>query len=78
MIGIKYRFWPLVLIAGLSQVSSSAHALTDCDFIQLTMNKLGSRMSILRIRIASSDNPKDRSTASELLRSHTHDYRLAK
>ena len=55
-----------------------AHAMTECEFIQRTMNKLGSRMSILRLRIASAHDPAVQDAASEQLRSDTDDYRLAK
>jgi len=59
-------------------MATPSHALTECEFIQQTMNKLGSRMSILRMKIATSDNHIAQEEASKQLRSDTDDYRLAK
>ena len=58
-------------------MATPSYALTECEFIQQTMNKLGSRMSILRMTIATSDNQIAQEEASKQLRSDTDDYRLA-
>ena len=61
-----------------SVIAPPSYALTECEFIQQTINKLGSRMSILRMKIATSDNQIAQEEASNQLRSDIDDYRLAK
>ena len=59
-------------------MATPSYGLTECEFIQQTINKLGSRMSILRMTIATSDNQIAQEEDSNQLRSDTDDYRLAK
>ena len=59
-------------------MATPSYGLTECEFIQQTINKLGSRMSILRMTIATSGNQVVQEEASKQLRSDTNDYRLAK
>ena len=76
MTGVKGCYWLIALATGVMATPSSA--LTECEFIQQTMNKLGSRMSTLRMIIATSDNQIAQEEASNQLWSDTDDYRLAK
>ena len=55
-----------------------SHALTECEFIQRTINKLGSRMAILRLKIASTEDKTKQDLASAQLSQYTVDYRQAK
>ena len=64
----------LLLMAGGSPVN----AISECEFIIRTMNKLGSRMSVLRMTIASTDDQDKRDLASQQLDKYNADYRLAK
>ena len=57
---------------------TSASAMDECEFITRTMNKLGSRMSVLRMTIASTDDEEKRDLASQQLDQYNADYRLAK
>ena len=57
---------------------TSASAMDECEFITRTMNKLGSRMSVLRMTIASTDDKEKRDLASQQLDQYNADYRLAK
>ena len=69
------------IAAGLLLVmtsSTSASAMNECEFIIRTMNKLGSRMSVLRMMIASTDDKDKRDLASQQLDQYNVDYRLAK
>ena len=65
------------MTAGLI-TADPTHAMTECEFIQRTMNKLGSRMSILCLRIDSVVDPAIQDAASKQLQSDTDDFRLAK
>ena len=76
MTGVKGWCWLVVLAT--SVLTTQSYALTECEFIQQTINKLGSRMSILRMTIATSGNQVVQEEASKQLRSDTNDYRLAK
>lgn len=69
-----------VITAGLLLVSSAgpANAMSECEFIIRTMNKLGSRMSVLRMTIASTDDKQKQDLASQQLDQYNADYRLAK
>ena len=53
-------------------------ALTECEFIERTINKLGARMAILRATIASTEDKTKQDDASEQLSQYTVDYRKAK
>lgn len=53
-------------------------ALTECEFIERTMNKLGARMAILRATIASTEDKTKQDSASAQLSQYTVDYRQAK
>ena len=64
----------LLLMAGGRPVS----AISECEFIIRTMNKLGSRMSVLRMTIASTADQDKRDLASQQLDKYNADYRLAK
>ena len=55
-----------------------ANAMSECEFIIRTMNKLGSRMSVLRMTIASTDDKEKQDLASQQLDQYNSDYRLAK
>ena len=55
-----------------------ANAMNECEFIIRTMNKLGSRMSVLRMTIASTDDKQQQDLASQQLEQYNADYRLAK
>ena len=57
---------------------TSVGAMNECEFIIRKMNKLGSRMSLLRMTIASTDDKDQRDLASQQLQQHNIDYRLAK
>ena len=59
-------------------IPSSTHAMTECEFIQRTMNKLGREMSINRALIASGPDQETEQKASERLSQQNKDYRLAK
>ena len=68
-------------LAGLLLVITSsrpANAMDECEFIIRTMNKLGARMSILRMTIASTDDKQKQDLASQQLEQYNADYRLAK
>ena len=58
--------------------SPPAVALTECEFIKATMNKLGSRMAILRHAIASNPDSLVVDKASAELSEYSKNYRLAK
>ena len=58
--------------------SSPANSISECEFIIRTMNKLGARMSLLRLTIASTDDKETRDLASQQLEHYNIDYRLAK
>ena len=71
----------LVIAAGLliaMASSSPANSISECEFIIRTMNKLGARMSLLRLTIASTDDKETRDLASQQLEQYNIDYRLAK
>ena len=53
-------------------------ALTECEFIERTINKLGARMTILRAKIASTEDQTKQDYASAQLSQYTVDYRQAK
>ena len=53
-------------------------ALTECEFIERTINKLGARMAILRAKIASTKDQAKQDSASAQLSQYTIDYRQAK
>ena len=53
-------------------------ALTECEFIERTINRLGSRMAILRLTIASTEDRRKQDLASEQLNQYTAHYRQAK
>ena len=60
----------LVIAAGLLLAmasSSPANSISECEFIIRTMNKLGARMSLLRLTIASTDDKETRDLASQQL-----------
>jgi len=76
MTGVKGCCWFVALATGI--MATPSYGLTECEFIQQTINKLGSRMSILRMTIATSGNQVVQEEASKQLRSDTNDYRLAK
>ena len=68
-------------LAGLLLVITSSRpvqAMNECEFIIRTMNKLGARMSILRMTIASTDDKQKQDLASQQLEQYNADYRLAK
>jgi len=70
-----------MIAAGLLLVMTSsrpANAMNECEFIIRTMNKLGSRMSVLRMTIASTDDKQQQDRASQQLEQYNADYRLAK
>ena len=70
-----------MIAAGLLLVITSsrpANAMNECEFIIRTMNKLGARMSILRMTIASTDDKQKQDLASQQLEQYNADYRLAK
>ena len=67
----------LVLLLAVTS-GTSASAMDECEFITRTMNKLGSRMSVLRLTIASTDDKEKRDLASQQLDEYNADYRLAK
>ena len=67
----------LVLLLAVTS-GTSASAMDECEFITRTMNKLGSRMSVLRMTIASTDDEEKRDLASQQLDQYNADYRLAK
>ena len=53
-------------------------ALTECEFIERTINKLGARMAILRAKIASTEDQTKQDSASGQLSQYTIDYSQAK
>ena len=55
-----------------------AKALTECEFIEHTINKLGARMAILRAKIASTEDQTKQDSAGAKLSKYTVDYRQAK
>ena len=70
-----------MIAAGLLLVMTSSRpvqAMNECEFIIRTMNKLGSRMSVLRMTIASTDDKQKQDLASQQLEQYNADYRLAK
>ena len=70
-----------MIAAGLLLVITSSRpvqAMNECGFIIRTMNKLGSRMSVLRMTIASTDDKQKQDLASQQLEQYNADYRLAK
>ena len=70
-----------MIAAGLLLVITSSRpvqAMNECEFIIRTMNKLGSRMSVLRMTIASTDDKQKQDLASQQLEQYNADYRLAK
>ena len=70
-----------MIAAGLLLVITSsrpANAMNECEFIIRTVNKLGARMSILRMTIASTDDKQKQDLASQQLEQYNADYRLAK
>ena len=70
-----------MIAAGLLLVMTSvrpANAMHECEFIIRTMNKLGARMSVLRMTIASTDDKQQQDLASQQLEQYNADYRLAK
>ena len=70
-----------MIAAGLLLVITSSRpvqAMNECEFIIRTMNKLGARMSILRMTIASTDDKQKQDLASQQLEQYNADYRLAK
>ena len=73
---IKSLLAIFVLIATSSLLPSKA--LTECVFIERTINKLGARMAILRATIASTEDKTKQDVASEQLSQYTDDYRKAK
>ena len=71
----------LVIAAGLLLAmasSSPVNSISECEFIIRTMNKLGARMSLLRLTIASTDDKETRDLASQQLEQYNIDFRLAK
>ena len=69
------------IAAGLLLVmtsGTSVGAMNECEFSIRKMNKLGSRMSLLRMTIASTDDKDKRDLASQQLEQHNIDYHLAK
>lgn len=68
----------LLLIGAGMGFSGSSVAMTECEFIKRTMNKLGREMSINRALIASGPDQETEQKASELLSQQNKDYRLAK
>ncbi|WP_186483780.1 hypothetical protein [Synechococcus sp. A15-127] len=70
----------LIAVSLLLLVASAApaNAMSECEFIIRTMNKLGSRMSVLRMTIASTDDKGEQDLASQQLDQYNADYRLAK
>ena len=73
---IKSLLAIFVLVATSSLLPSKA--LTECQFIERTINKLGARMAILRATIASTEDKTKQDVASEQLSQYTDDYRKAK
>ena len=71
---------PLALITASLLLASGepANAMSECEFIIRTMNKLGSRMSVLRMTIASTDDKEKQDLACQQLDQYNSDYRLAK
>ena len=70
-----------MIAAGLLLVMTSSrpvNAMNECEFIIRTMNKLGARMSVLRMTIASTDDKQKQDLASQQLEKYNADYRLAK
>ena len=55
-----------------------AKALTECEFIERTINKLGARMAILRAKISSTEDKTKQDSASAELSHYTVDDRQAK
>lgn len=70
----------LLLIFMLLATGSSlpSKALTECEFIERTINKLGARMAILRATIASTEDKTKQDSASAKLDRYTVNYRKAK
>ena len=68
----------LIFILSVTSTTLPTSAYTECEFIQQTMNKLGTRMAILRATIASTaDKTKQDDLSAQLSRNTAH-YRLAK
>ena len=64
----------VLLVTGSSLPSK---ALTECEFIEQTINKLGARMAILRATIASTEDKIKQDAASAKLNQYTVNYRKA-
>ena len=73
---IKSALIIFVLLTSGSLLPSKA--LTECEFIERTINKLGARMAILRAKIASTKDQTKQDPASAQLSQYTIDYRQAK
>ena len=73
---IKSTLVILVILATGSLLP--AKALTECEFIERTINKLGARMAILRATIASTEDKTKQDAASAQLSQYSVDYRKAK
>ena len=73
---IKSALVIFVLLTSGSLLPSKA--LTECEFIERTINKLGARMAILRAKIASTEDQTKQDSASAKLSKYTVDYRQAK
>ena len=73
---IKSLLVIFVLVATGSLLPSKA--LTECEFIERTINKLGARMAILRATIASTEDKTKQDAATAQLSQYSVDYRKAK
>ena len=73
---IKSALMIFVLLTSGSLLPSKA--LTECEFIERTINKLGARMAILRAKIASTEDQTKQDSASAQLNQYSIDYRQAK
>ena len=67
-----------LLLQVITSSNRPAKAMNECEFIIRTMNKLGARMSVLRMTIASTDDKQQQDLASQQLEQYNADYRLAK
>jgi hypothetical protein len=74
----RHHIANLLLIGAGMGFSSTSLAMTECEFIKRTMNKLGREMSINRALIASGPDQETEQKASELLSQQNKDFRLAK
>lgn len=68
----------LIFLSLITTFTLPSQALTECEFIHRTMNKLGARMAILRLTIASTEDKTKQDAASAQLSQYTLDYRQAK